>query len=75
LTDSDKKVAAVRLYAAGTGLTKQQISEDLSVSERMVRNYLSDVDKQLREERKQQIFDLYMDCHTQKAIAERVGMP
>ena len=61
LIGPDKKKAAIRLYASGTGLKKNQIAEDLSVSERMVRNYLSDVDKQLREDRKQQIFGLYMN--------------
>ena len=74
LTDSDKKSVAVRLYAAGTGLGKEEIAQDLSVSERMVRSYLTDVDKQLRDERKRQIFELYMDCWTQQEIAERMDM-
>lgn len=76
LTDSDKKSAAVKLYGDGTtGLSKDEIAKDLSVSVQTVRAYLSGIDRQIREERKQLIFELYMDCWTQREIAERVGMP
>ena len=76
LTDSDKKSAAVKLYGDGTtGLSKDEIAKDLSVSVRSVQAYLSGIDRQIREERKQQIFELYMDCWTQREIAERVGIP
>lgn len=74
LADQDKRKMAVRLYAAGTGLDKQAIAITLSVSLRSVNNYLSDVDKQLREERKQRIFDMYLACYTQAEIAEDVGL-
>jgi len=75
LTDSDKKSAAVKLYGDGTtGLSKDEIAKDLSVSVRSVQAYLSGIDRQIREERKQQIFELYMDCWTQQEIAERIGM-
>ena len=74
LADQDKRKMAVRLYAAGTGLDKQEIATTLSVSLRSVNNYLSDVDKQLREERKQRIFDMYLACYTQAEIAEDVGL-
>ncbi|MBF0397975.1 MAG: helix-turn-helix domain-containing protein [Desulfobacterales bacterium] len=33
---------------------------------------LSDIDKQLREERKQKIFEMYLACYTQEQIAEVV---
>ena len=75
LTDSDKKSAAVKLYGDGTtGLSKDEIAKDLSVSVRTVQAYLSGIDRQIREERKQQIFELYMDCWTQREIAGQIGM-
>lgn len=40
----------------------------------MVNSYLSDVDKDLREKRKQQIFDMYLAAYTQEEIAEAVGL-
>ena len=58
--------------ANGTGRTKRQIAELLSVSERMVRNYLADPEKRLRKKRKQQVQDLYLQCYTQKEIADRL---
>ena len=57
LTDSDKKSAAVKLYGDGTtGLSKDEIAKDLSVSVRTVQAYLSGIDRQIREERKQHIY-------------------
>lgn len=70
LADQDKRKMAVRLYAAGTGMSKDEITRVLSVSQRSVTGYLSDVDKQLREERKERIFNLWMECRTQEEIAE-----
>ncbi len=75
MNDQDKRSSAVRLYAAATGLSKEQIAAVLSVSTRSVNNYLSDVDKQLREERKQRIFDMWLACHTQEEIAEAIELP
>ena len=75
LTSSEKKSVAVRLYAAGTGLDKKEIAQDLAVSDKTIQRCLFDIDKQLREERKRQIFELYMDCLTHREIAQRVGIP
>lgn len=69
MSNDDKKSSAIRLYAAGTGYEKEQIARLLSVSVRSVTGYLTDVDKQLREERKQKIFDMWMACHTLEEIA------
>ena len=69
LTDSDKKKSAALLYADGTGLTKDQIAEDLLVSERTVRRDLLGEDKQLN-----RVFDLYLQCYTEKEIADRLEM-
>lgn len=70
----DKKKTAIRLYASGTGLPKDEIARLLSVSARSVNNYLSDIDKALKEEREQTIRDMWLACHTQEEIAEQVGI-
>ena len=62
-------MTAIRLYAAGTGLDKRQIAEALSVSERTVRSYLAEIDEPLH-----RVFDLYLQCCTQKEIADRLEM-
>jgi hypothetical protein len=41
---------------------------------RSVTSYLSDIEKQLREERKQKIFDMWMACSTLEEIADAVGI-
>jgi ParB-like chromosome segregation protein Spo0J len=74
MNDADKRTVAIRLYASGTGLDKQQIAHVLSVSARSVNSYLSDIDKQLREERKQRIFDMWLSGDTASEIAEAVGV-
>lgn len=73
MNEQDKAKTAIRLYAAGTGLDKEEIANILSVSKRMVSNYLSDIDKQLREERKEKIFNLWLAGHTLEEIAESVN--
>ena len=74
LSEADKKHDAIDLYAAGTYLSKEEIAVELSVTLRTVTSYLTDVDRQLREERKQAIFDLWLSCHTQEEIAAAVGV-
>lgn len=74
LADKDKRKMAIRFYASGTGDSKEEIAATLSVTLRTVNNYLNDIDKQLREERKQRIFDMWLSCHTQEEIAEAVGI-
>lgn len=75
MNDDDKRDAAIRLYAAGTGLNKDEIARVISVSRRSVSSYLSDIDKDLRGKRRKQILDLWMTCYTQVEISERVGLP
>ena len=74
LSENDKQSVAVKLYASGTGLNKKEIAEILSVTKRTVRNYLSEIDKQLRKERKKKIISMYLACHTLDEIAEEVGV-
>ena len=74
LTSSERKDAAIFLHADGTGRTKRQIAELLSVSERTIRNYLVEPEKRLREKRNQRILDLHLECYTQQEIADRLGI-
>ena len=74
LANEDKKKMAIRLYAAGTGMDKEEIRQTLSVTARMVNKYLSDIDKQLREERKEKIFNMWMACYSQEEIADECGV-
>lgn len=74
MNEADKKNAAIRLYAAGTGLDKGAIADVLSVSRRMVNNYVHDVDRQRREEENRRIFEMWMACYTQEEIAAAVGI-
>ena len=54
---------------------KADIAHVLSVSERAVRGYLSDIDKELREQRREQIASMWLACYTQEEIGEAVGLP
>ena len=53
LTEKDKATCAIRLYNAGEGIDKERIAVLLGVTARSVSNYLSEIEKQLREKRKQ----------------------
>lgn len=74
LAEPDKRQAAIRLYASGTGLDKDRIAQVLSVSRRTVSGYLSDIDKQLREQRRETISAMWLACYTQEEIADAVGV-
>lgn len=73
LSEDDKRKQAIRLYAAGTGKSKEEIKRILSVSLRSVQAYLENIDKQLEEERKQAIIDMWLTCETEDAIASAFG--
>lgn len=75
MNEQDKRKVAIRLYAAGTGLSKAEIADTLSVTQRSVTSYLSDVDKQLREERKERIFNLWMEAYTEDEISAETQIP
>lgn len=72
--EQSKKREAIWLYAAGTGCSKAEIADALSVSTRSVTTYLTDIDKQIRKARKQKIFDMWMSCHTQQEIGDEIGL-
>lgn len=74
LSDADKKQMAIRLYNGGEGIKKQkEIADILSVTEEAVSRYLSDINKQLEEQRRKVIFDMWLACHTDDEIAAAVG--
>jgi len=72
MNEGDKKSAAIKLYAAGTGLDKKEVAKILSITERTVSNYLSEIDKQLRKARREKIINLYLSCYTLDEIADVV---
>lgn len=74
LSNSDKKKMAVRLYNAGSGLDKKEICRVLSVSNSSLASYLTDIDKQLRAERKEKIFSMYLAGYTMQEIADSVNV-
>jgi hypothetical protein len=74
MDEGSKRQAAVRLYGAGTGLSKDDIATTLSVSLRSVNGYLSDIDRDLRERRKQRIFELHLAAWTDAEISSDVGV-
>lgn len=53
---------------------KKQLAKILSVSDRTVREWLSRVDKDSKEARKQRIFDLWLAGWSQSEIADAVGL-
>lgn len=74
LSEPSKRKKAIKWFAAGTGLDKERIAKALSVTPRMVSEYLQDIEKKLREERKAQIFAMWLACYTEDEIAEAVGI-
>ena len=74
LSPEDKKREAVILYNSGVGITKSEISAILSVASKTVDRYLETIDKQIKEARKEKIFDAWMRCDTLKEIAKTLGV-
>lgn len=77
LSQEDKRNMARQIYHVTPekerAEKKKQLAKMLSVSERVVRDWLSRIDKDAKEARNQRIFDKWMACHTQQEIAEAVN--
>ncbi len=71
LTREEKRKYAVRWWDV---LPVDEICRTLSISDRVFREWTSDKRKQKDEETRQQIYDLWLSCHTQEAIGEMVGI-
>lgn len=78
LSQADKRDMARRIYnstaEADRDEKKKSLAKILSVSERTVRDWLSRIDKDAKEARKQRIFDLWLAGHTQQEIADAMGV-
>jgi len=75
LSQDDKRSMARRIYNVTPekerDAKKKQLAKILSVSERTVRDWLSRIDKDSKAERDRRIFDKWMACETNVAIAEQ----
>jgi ParB-like chromosome segregation protein Spo0J len=75
LSQADKRDMARRIYnitpVRERDEKKATLARLLSVSERTVREWLSRIDKDTKEERNRRIFELWMACYTQEEIAQR----
>lgn len=70
---SAKRRMTRQLYLAKT-YDRAGLQKLLSVSAGTLSNWLSDIDKAEREERKRKIQDLYLACYTAEEISEQVGI-
>lgn len=77
LSQSDKRSMARRIYNATPeserAECKKRLEKILSVSDRALREWLSQIDKDARAARDKRIFDLWLACRTQEEIAKAVG--
>lgn len=77
LSQSDKRDMARRIYnSTPDGQRddkKKSLAKILSVSERTVRDWLSRIDKDAKEQRKQKIFDLWLAGYSTDEIASATG--
>jgi DNA modification methylase len=72
LTRQEKQKLASLFYEQG--LTQNQISKILAVDQSTVSKWLKKPEQAKREAQKTQIMELYLKCHTQREIAEQVGL-
>jgi transcriptional regulator with XRE-family HTH domain len=72
LDENDNEENAKKLYALGAKQT--EIAETLSLKPSTISGYLSRTIKEQKERQKKQVYDLWLACHTQEEIAERVGV-
>ena len=70
MNDKDKKSMAIRLYNSGVGIDKKEIAKILSVSQKTIISYLQDIDKQLREQRKENVINKYLECFSNDEISD-----
>ena len=84
-SDADKKKLAIRFYldestwsefssAADRAQVKKDIAKELSCSISLIRDATSDVDQKMREERRETIEKMYLECYTTAEIAEEIGL-
>lgn len=80
LSQADKKKMAVRIYNAIADRkermkAKERLAKTLAVSTKLLDSWLSRSEKDMKDAAKREAFDLWLACHTQDEIADRVGWP
>lgn len=78
LSQAEKRRLAARLWTMRSDLTAtkrvQEIGELLSVSERSVQAWTKDARKVERDDQKAKAWDLWLDCLSERAIADELGV-
>lgn len=70
ITPAEKKQGAIRMYADGTGRTEEEIAILLHVKLATVKSYLARIKRDNRALRNKRIWDAWLTCETEEAIAE-----
>lgn len=77
LSTSDKKKDAARLYTLLSGTPAEryeEISTLLSITQRTSQEYCKDARKNEVEQQKSQAWDMWLDCYSERQIAEEIGI-
>lgn len=72
LTSDEKKARARRLYTGKKG-EKEELAQLLAVSARTLHDWLSRIDKDMKDERDRRIAQMWLACYTEEEIAAAVG--
>lgn len=70
ITPAEKKQGAIRMYADGTGRTEDEIAKLLHVKKATVSGYLANTKKDNKARRNKRIWNSWLACETEEAIAE-----
>jgi len=71
LSQKEKRKYALRWWDI---IHEEEICRTLSISPKLFREWTRDRQRQKDEEIRQQIFDMWLSCHTQEEIAQAVGV-
>lgn len=74
LETSDKRAMADRLYRQGTR-DYDEIAELLAVTLATAKKYAADARRDEKAEQQDRAWDLWLDCWSQQAIADEIGVP
>lgn len=78
LSQDDKRKMATNIYAATQPQDrkekKQELAKILSVAQRTLNSWFTDIDKQYRKERDEKILSMFLACYTQDDIAAAVDL-
>lgn len=74
LTDADKRRNAIRMFTRENRSTQSEIARVLGVSKKKVNDWLKAIVTQEKKDREDTMWSMWLACHTQAEIAERVGL-